>query len=71
MDIQTDRDPGETQEWREALGSVLLFEGPERARYLLEELIIEARRQGAPVPVLGHDAVREHDPGREGGAASR
>ncbi|MBV9656202.1 MAG: pyruvate dehydrogenase (acetyl-transferring), homodimeric type [Acetobacteraceae bacterium] len=50
MDIQTDRDPGETQEWREALGSVLLFEGPERARYLLEELITEARRQGAPVP---------------------
>ncbi len=50
MDIQTDRDPGETQEWREALGSVLLFEGPERARYLLEELIAEARRQGAPVP---------------------
>ena len=50
MDIQTDRDPGETQEWRDALESVLLFEGPERARFLLEELITEARRQGAPVP---------------------
>jgi pyruvate dehydrogenase E1 component len=50
MDVLTDRDPMETQEWREALDSVLAFEGPERAHYLLEELVNEARRQGAPVP---------------------
>ncbi|HEV7138520.1 MAG TPA: pyruvate dehydrogenase (acetyl-transferring), homodimeric type, partial [Steroidobacteraceae bacterium] len=50
MDVLTDRDPLETQEWRDALGSVLAFEGPERASYLLEELVTEARRQGAPVP---------------------
>ena len=50
MDIQTDRDPLETQEWRDALAGVLAFEGPDRARFLLEELIAEARRQGAPVP---------------------
>ncbi len=50
MDVVTDRDPSETQEWRDALGSVLAFEGPERASYLLEELVTEARRQGAPVP---------------------
>ena len=64
MDIMTDRDPLETQEWRDALGSVLAFEGPDRARFLLEELVNEARRQGAPVPYLGDHAVPEHDPAR-------
>ena len=43
-------DPVETGEWRDALGSVLAFEGPERAHFLLSELMGEARRQGAPVP---------------------
>jgi pyruvate dehydrogenase E1 component len=50
MDIMTDRDPLETQEWRDALGSVLAFEGPDRAQFLLGELVNEARRQGAPAP---------------------
>jgi pyruvate dehydrogenase E1 component len=45
-----DIDPLETREWREALGSVLAFEGAERAHFLLEQVIEEARRKGAPVP---------------------
>jgi pyruvate dehydrogenase E1 component len=45
-----DADPLETREWRDALGSVLAFEGAERANFLLEQVLDEARRQGAPVP---------------------
>src|SRR6266851_4438506 len=45
-----DADPRETQEWREALDSVLDFEGPERAYFLLEQVFVQARRKGATVP---------------------
>jgi pyruvate dehydrogenase E1 component len=50
MDVLRDPDPIETQEWRDALDSVLAFEGPERAQFLLEKLAEEQHRQGAPVP---------------------
>jgi len=49
MDAVRDEDPVETQEWRDAVGSVLAFEGPERVHFLLSEIVTEARRQGAPV----------------------
>ncbi|MGH9008385.1 MAG: pyruvate dehydrogenase (acetyl-transferring), homodimeric type [Acidimicrobiia bacterium] len=45
-----DPDPIETQEWIEALDSVLDFEGTERAHFLLDELISQGRRRGASVP---------------------
>src|SRR5919201_1931882 len=45
-----DSDPLETQEWREALDGVVEFEGPERAEFLLDQVLAEARRNGAPVP---------------------
>ena len=45
-----DSDPLETQEWREALDGVVDFEGPERAEFLLDQVLAEARRKGAPVP---------------------
>src|ERR671918_333918 len=45
-----DPDPIETQEWIEALDSLLDFEGAERAHFILDELISEGRRRGAPVP---------------------
>src|ERR671935_130146 len=45
-----DSDPLETQEWRDALDSVLAFEGAQRAQFLLQEVLTEARRKGAPVP---------------------
>ncbi len=50
MDVIRDQDPVETREWRDALDSVLDFEGAERAQFLLEQLVAEARARGAPVP---------------------
>ena len=50
MDRIPDSDPIETREWRDALDSVLAFEGADRAHFLLHELMHEARRKGAPVP---------------------
>src|SRR5690606_19262155 len=45
-----DDDVLETQEWLDALETVLAQEGPERAHYLLERLIDLARRSGAYIP---------------------
>ena len=49
-DLHTDIDPAETQEWRDALTSVLEREGETRAHYLLEELIDLALRSGVYIP---------------------
>jgi pyruvate dehydrogenase E1 component len=46
----TDIDPQETQEWMDALESVLENEGAERAHFLLDTLIDKARRSGANIP---------------------
>ena len=45
-----DQDPRETQEWVEALDSVVEFDGVERAAFLLAQLHEEARRHAVPVP---------------------
>jgi pyruvate dehydrogenase E1 component len=45
-----DQDPRETQEWLEALDSVVEFDGVERAAFLLQQLHGEARRHAVPVP---------------------
>ena len=45
-----DLDPAETREWVDELDSVMTFEGADRAFFLLDEVIEEARRKGAPVP---------------------
>ena len=50
MANETDFDPQETLEWIESLESVLEREGPERAHFLLEQLIDKARRSGAYLP---------------------
>ncbi|HZQ60639.1 MAG TPA: pyruvate dehydrogenase (acetyl-transferring), homodimeric type, partial [Casimicrobiaceae bacterium] len=52
MDMSTprDHDPQETREWIEALEAVLQNEGPDRAHYLIEQLIDKARRSGAYLP---------------------
>ncbi|WP_046866305.1 pyruvate dehydrogenase (acetyl-transferring), homodimeric type [Microvirga massiliensis] len=50
MDRSRDLDPVETQEWLDSLEGVLEVEGPERAHFLLEQMIENARRKGAPVP---------------------
>jgi pyruvate dehydrogenase E1 component len=48
--VLEDLDLAETQEWIDALDSVLAFEGADRAFHLLDEVVTEARRKGAPVP---------------------
>ena len=52
----TDPDPQETQEWIDALDSVLENEGTERAHYLLEKLIDKARRSGTHLPFSANTA---------------
>ncbi len=55
-DLQRDLDPEETREWLEALQSVLDREGPDRANYLLDRLVNEARRSGAYIPYNANTA---------------
>ncbi|MFD0930780.1 pyruvate dehydrogenase (acetyl-transferring), homodimeric type [Methylophilus glucosoxydans] len=43
-------DAQETQEWLEALSAVIENEGPERAHFLLEAMIDQARRSGGHLP---------------------
>ncbi|SER01836.1 pyruvate dehydrogenase E1 component [Solimonas aquatica] len=45
-----DSDPLESREWLEALDAVLDHQGPERAHFLLEQLIDKARRSGSFIP---------------------
>ncbi|NOU24053.1 MAG: pyruvate dehydrogenase (acetyl-transferring), homodimeric type [Methylotenera sp.] len=46
----TETDPQETQEWLDALTSVIENEGTERAHFLLEAMIDKARRSGSNLP---------------------
>lgn len=45
-----DVDPVGTRKWRDSLDAVLEFDGPDRATFLLDELIGQARRTGVAVP---------------------
>ena len=56
-----DQDPQETREWLEALEGVLETEGPERAHFLLEQLIEKARRSGAFLPYSANTAYINKD----------
>src|SRR5882762_4591562 len=66
-----DPDAVETQEWLDALDTVIEREGPERAHYLLDRLIEQARRSGADIPLSATTAyvntipphLEEHSPG--------
>jgi len=46
LGTDADTDPQETLEWREAFASMLGAQGPQRARFLLDELVRLARTQG-------------------------
>src|ERR671926_29738 len=46
-----DIDPDETAEWLEALDSILEYDGPARARYLLGQLKDKALREGVEIPL--------------------
>lgn len=48
--VAPDADPQETREWLEALDAVIEREGPERAHYLLEQLLEEAREHSIDLP---------------------
>jgi pyruvate dehydrogenase E1 component len=50
MDRIPDIDPRETREWLDALDGVLEAEGPDRAHFLIEQLIDKARRSGTFLP---------------------
>ncbi len=66
-----DIDPQETQEWLDALSAVIENEGLQRAHFLLENLIDNARRSGANLPFTNNTAylntipthLEEHTPG--------
>ena len=66
-----DIDPQETQEWMDALESVLANDGEERAHFLLEKMIDKARRSGTYIPHSANTAYvntipynqEEHTPG--------
>ncbi|WP_374488090.1 pyruvate dehydrogenase (acetyl-transferring), homodimeric type [Zoogloea sp.] len=48
--LAADIDAQETQEWLDALSSVVGQEGPERAHFLIEKLIESAREEGIDLP---------------------
>lgn len=50
MAHEIDVDPQETREWLESLDSAIEREGAERAHFLIERLIDQARRSGAHLP---------------------
>ena len=68
---QVDIDPEETREWLEALDSVMVHDGKERAHLLLEQLIAKVRKSGAHLPYSANTAYlntippnrEEHLPG--------
>jgi len=56
METLPDNDPKETSEWLEALDAVVQREGAERAHFLIERLIVEARKVGAELPYSAYTA---------------
>ena len=46
----SDIDPQETQEWQDALNSVIAKEGAPRAHFLIEQMIAQAREEGIDLP---------------------
>jgi pyruvate dehydrogenase E1 component len=53
---QEDIDELETREWLDALDAVITHDGTERAHYLLEQLIVRARKSGAYIPYSANTA---------------
>ena len=60
--------PQETREWLDALSAVIGAEGGERAHFLLEQLIDQARQAGIDVPFSANTGLRQHHPDRPGRA---
>jgi len=61
-----DADPQETLEWLESLQAVIEREGPERAHYLLEQLVDYTRRSGGYLPYDATTAYINTIPAQQG-----
>ena len=61
-----DPDVIETNEWLDALESVIDAEGPERAHYLMERMMDLARRRGANIPFSSNTAYVNTIPADKG-----
>ena len=48
--VAPDTDPQETREWQEALSGVIEHEGTDRAHFLIEQMIAQAREEGIDIP---------------------
>jgi pyruvate dehydrogenase complex dehydrogenase (E1) component len=48
--VGSDTDAQETREWMDALSAVIEAEGPERAHFLLEQLLEHARQKSIDMP---------------------
>jgi pyruvate dehydrogenase E1 component len=53
---EPDIDPSETSEWLQSIDSVIQVHGPERAHYLIEQLVDRTRRSGAYLPYSANTA---------------
>jgi len=56
MDMNPDVDPQETKEWLDAIDGVIEHEGPDRAYFLIEQVIDKSRRSGAYMPFSANTA---------------
>ncbi len=62
----SDPDVMETNEWLDALESVIDTEGPDRAHYLMERMMDLARRRGANIPFSSNTAYVNTIPADQG-----
>jgi len=60
---ESDADPVETREWVDSLEAVLEIEGPERAHFILDQLVEKARRKRHYRPLSTHRGEREGEAG--------
>ena len=51
VEKRNDSDPVETKEWLEALASLIKYEGKERAQFILDALLQEAKRNGVQIGI--------------------
>ncbi len=54
--LNGDIDPAETREWIESVDSVLEFEGTDRLRFLLEQMVERAHEAGTDLPFTANTA---------------
>ena len=67
--MSEDLDPLETQEWRDALDSVVEFDGADRAASCSASSSKRRAGAGCAGALLGEHALPQHHPARAGAAA--